>query len=188
MHKLEDKLASKFPFLHKNPLEPPPLPLHSKPRPAASSDLGENIFKPFSNDPPPIPSRPDHPVPRSAIRARTIPVYDTHLRPLGPVGNSPLQTNKFYANLFLGSQSCPAWTQPYSVWWSQGRGNCQSWGMSITHIDRSGIAFGPQNDLHACNYFFGPIGTIDSHSSIDASNFRRHTTYVFQCSRIGTKY
>jgi endo-1,3(4)-beta-glucanase len=121
---------------------------------------GDNIFKAFSNDPPPIATRPDHPVPRTVIRSRSRPVSDTQLSSLSPIGSTPLETNKFYSNLFLGGQSCPAWSQPYSIWWSKGRGNCQSWGMSITHIERDSLAYGPMNAYNACNYFFGPIGKI----------------------------
>jgi endo-1,3(4)-beta-glucanase len=121
---------------------------------------GDNIFKAFSNDPPPIATRPDHPVPKTAIRSRSKPVSDTQLTPLLPAGNTPLETNKFYSNLFLGGQSSAAWSQPYSLWWSKGRGNAQSWGMSVTHIERDGIAYGPMNAHNACNFFFGPVGRL----------------------------
>ena len=127
-----------------------------------SAQPGGNIFAPIPHaEAPQIASRPDHPVPRSAIRTRNRPVSDTQLSPLGPVGNTPLETNRFYSNLFLGSQSCPAWTQPYSIWWSKGRGNCQSYGMSITHIERDSLAYGPMNTYNCCNYFFGPIGKLN---------------------------
>src|ERR1700753_852392 len=134
----------------------------------AYSPLGDNIFKAFSNDPPPIATRPDHPVHRNVIRTRSRPVSDTHLSSLSPVGSSPLETNKFYSNLFLGSQSSPAWSQPYSIWWSKGRGNCQSWGMSVTHIERDSLAYGPMNAYNATNFFFGPIGKALLHQTFKA--------------------
>jgi endo-1,3(4)-beta-glucanase len=119
-----------------------------------------NIFVPISSAAPVVPNRPNHPVSKYAIRSRTTPVSNTNQTPLGPAPQSPLQTNKFYANLFLGEQTNSAWTQPYSLWWSKGRGNANSWGMSVTHIEKNAVARGPNNSYGACNYFFGPIGTI----------------------------
>ena len=140
---------------------------------------GANIFKAFSNDAPPIASRPDHPVPKTWIRTRSQPVSNTQLIPLSPADSTPLETNKFYSNLFLGSQSCSAWTQPYSIWWSKGRGNVKSWGLSVTHIERSGLAYGPLNAQKACNFFFGPIGTFSLPSDPKrVPDYQRHSTNV----------
>lgn len=118
-----------------------------------------DIFQRISNNPPPsqISTTPTHPVPLDWIRTRTTPVSDTNLSPLGGLPTYPLQTNKFYSNLFLGSQECQTWSQPYSIWWSKGRGNVKNWGMSVTHTERDGLAFGEQNQF-AARYFFGPIG------------------------------
>jgi len=66
-----------------------------------------------------------------------------------------LSTNKFYANLFLGSQTNPVWTHPYSVAWSAGGGVVKSWGLSISQIDRSQVAYGPGNPSR---YFINPVG------------------------------
>jgi endo-1,3(4)-beta-glucanase len=120
--------------------------------------MGADIFQPFASGAPPIPTRSEYPVPTSFVRRRTSPVSEVGASPLSTLDSTPLQTNKFHANLFLGSQSAAAWTQPYSVYWSKGRGNCQSWGMSISHIERDGLAYGPTNQYNACNYFFGPVG------------------------------
>lgn len=46
---------------------------------------------------------------------------------------SPVGTNKFYAGFFLGAQTNPVWTHPYSLQWSKGIGNANSWGISIAH-------------------------------------------------------
>lgn len=46
---------------------------------------------------------------------------------------SPIGTNKFYAGFFLGAQTNPVWTHPYSLQWSKGTGNAKSWGISIAH-------------------------------------------------------
>ncbi|KAH7354573.1 glycosyl hydrolase family 81-domain-containing protein [Pyrenochaeta sp. MPI-SDFR-AT-0127] len=70
-------------------------------------------------------------------------------------GNVPIQTNKFYANFFLGSQGFPVWTHPYSLAWAKGVGN--SYGMAISHIERDKFTFGgpsPDNP----QYFIAPLG------------------------------
>ena len=75
--------------------------------------------------------------------------------------DSPLSTNKFYANLFLGGQAQGVWTHPYSVFWSQGSGNAQSWGLSIQHIEASQRADGPTNTAipgSPVSYFINPLG------------------------------
>lgn len=104
----------------------------------------QNIFQPVATDAPPsvISSRPDHPVPRLGIQPQ----------------NSPIGTNKFYANFFLGSQTAAAWTHPYSVSWSKGGGVSKSWGMSISHIDASQRVFGPDPNANPAQYFINPIG------------------------------
>jgi endo-1,3(4)-beta-glucanase len=49
-------------------------------------------------------------------------------------GGNPIHTNKFYANLFLGSQHSPVYAQPYSIWWSN---DANYYGMAISHTDFS---------------------------------------------------
>jgi endo-1,3(4)-beta-glucanase len=93
-----------------------------------------NVFVQIANSgsiPAQIPSRGNHPVPRQGILNQT----------------QPIETNKFYANFFLGSQTSPTWTHPYSVYWSKG-GNLMSggysvvtWGLSVSHYDLSDYTF-----------------------------------------------
>lgn len=87
-----------------------------------------NIFVAIATDSPPaqITSRGYHPVARLGILNQT----------------QPIETNKFYANFFLGTQSSPTWTHPYSVAWSKGGGSVGSWGMSISHFESSAFYFG----------------------------------------------
>lgn len=59
----------------------------------------------------------------------------------------PLHTNKFYANIFLANQTHPVWTHPYSVAWAKGRNDSDVWGMSVSHIDRNQIVFGPEGQV-----------------------------------------
>jgi endo-1,3(4)-beta-glucanase len=106
--------------------------------------VSSDIFQLVATDAPPavFTTRPDHPVPR-----------------LGIVGqDSPIGTNKFYANFFLGSQTAATWTHPYSVAWARGRGASGSWGMSIQHIDENQKVFGPNPTASTVQYFINPIG------------------------------
>ncbi|KAF2220483.1 endo-1,3-beta-glucanase Engl1 [Elsinoe ampelina] len=101
-----------------------------------------NIFAPMATGAPPsqVSQRPDHPVARQGIQSQ----------------QAKIPTNKFYANFFLGTQSQPSWTHPYSLQWARGNGVAQSWGMSISHIERGQLAF--DNDNNPSRYFFAPIG------------------------------
>lgn len=65
----------------------------------------------------------------------------------------PISTNKFYANFFLGSQTQSVWTHPYSLSWAKGHGN--TYGMAVSHIERSQLAWGPGDTPQ---YFIAPIG------------------------------
>ena len=111
---------------------------------ASAAMTSSNIFQPVDTDAPPslISSRPDHPVPRLGIQPQS----------------SPLSTNKFYANFFLGSQTAPTWTHPYSLAWAKGGGSSQSWGMSVSHIDANQRVFGPEPAANPANYFINPNG------------------------------
>ena len=90
---------------------------------------GPDIFTPIDDDvaPPQIERRSAHPVPRTGI--------------CGWPG--PLDTNKFYANFFLGSQTQATWVHPYSLQWSKGQGNTGSWGMSISHVEAHQLGLAP---------------------------------------------
>ncbi|KAF2028709.1 glycoside hydrolase, partial [Setomelanomma holmii] len=70
----------------------------------------------------------------------------------------PLQTNKFYANFFLGSQGNPVWTHPYHLVWAKGNGETGSYGMAISHTERSQFAFGPPEAGNQPQYFISPVG------------------------------
>lgn len=103
-----------------------------------------NIFDaPISTDLPPalFSRRGDHPAPRLGIQQ-----------------SSPISTNKFYQNLFLGSQASITVTHPYSVTWVKGGGSTQSWGLAVSHIEASQFAFGPTQANGASQYFINPIG------------------------------
>ncbi|KAF2102631.1 endo-1,3-beta-glucanase Engl1 [Rhizodiscina lignyota] len=100
-----------------------------------------NIFVPIATDAPPsnILVKPEHPVPRLGIENAT----------------GPIETNKFYANFFLGDQTMSTFTHPYSVSWQKGTGAAGSWGLAISHIERSQLAYG-QGD--PAQNFINPLG------------------------------
>lgn len=91
--------------------------------------------------PPQFLSRPDHPVPRTGIRTK-----------------GPLQTNKFYSNLFLGNQQDPVFTFPYSISWVDGTGVSGSHGLACTHIEEKQRQFGPPAFNVSASYYINPIG------------------------------
>lgn len=100
-----------------------------------------DIFVPIETDAPPaqVTQRSDHPVARLNIAGQT----------------KKLETNKFYANLFLGTQADTVWTHPFSVAWAKGSGAAGSWGLAISHIERSQLAWA--TDVPP-EYFINPIG------------------------------
>lgn len=115
-----------------------------KPANMRAAAASSNIFDaPISTGPPPafISRRGDHPVPRLGIQQ-----------------SSPISTNKFYQNFFLGSQASITVLHPYSVAWAKGGGVTQSWGLSVSHIEASQFAFGPRQANGANQYFINPIG------------------------------
>ncbi|GAB7363812.1 hypothetical protein MBLNU230_g4378t2 [Neophaeotheca triangularis] len=103
-----------------------------------------DIFEPLATGAPPsqIASRADHPAPRLGIQPQ----------------EDPLQTNKFYSNFFLGGQTVPTFTFPYSVTWVNGAGRLESFGMAISHTERDQLATGAINDQGAWSFYANPLG------------------------------
>ncbi|KAK0641122.1 glycoside hydrolase family 81 protein [Cercophora newfieldiana] len=124
-------------------------PSTSLPNPTAEPTIemgSSDIFaNPIGTDSPPssISRRQDHPAPRLGIENPTMPV----------------QTNKFYANFFLGTQQSPAYLFPYAVAWAKGKGASGSWGMAISHVPADQRLFGPtSSDTGAARYYISPAG------------------------------
>jgi endo-1,3(4)-beta-glucanase len=108
---------------------------------------GQDLFQPVAIGQPPANLQPvaGHPVPRLGIMNTT----------------GPIETNKFYSNFHLGLQRFPAFVTPYSLTWSKGTGNAQSWGMAISHIEKDQKVYGPNNDKIAgspSSYYINPLG------------------------------
>ncbi|KAF1916306.1 glycosyl hydrolase family 81-domain-containing protein [Ampelomyces quisqualis] len=85
----------------------------------------------------------------------------------------PIQTNKFYANFFLGGQGNPVWTHPYHLVWAKGIGETRSYGMAISHTERSQFAYGPPEAGNKPRYFISPIGI--HHMVLSAEELGRDT-------------
>jgi endo-1,3(4)-beta-glucanase len=106
--------------------------------------VSADIFAdPISTAPPPpqIKHRGDHPVARLGVNAK-----------------APLQTNVFYVNMALGSQSSPVYLHPYSVYWAKGGGATKSWGIAISHYEASQRVFGEAGPSGAASYYANPVG------------------------------
>ncbi|KAF5553306.1 glucan 1,3-beta-glucosidase [Fusarium circinatum] len=72
--------------------------------------------------------------------------------------NSPVGTNKFYSNFYLGDQNTPVYTYPYSLTWGRGTGPAASWGMSISHVEASQRTYGDVQSNGAVEYYINPVG------------------------------
>jgi endo-1,3(4)-beta-glucanase len=108
---------------------------------------GQDIFQPIALGPLPnsIGLRGGHPVPLLGITD----------------AGGPIETNKFYQNFVLGSQTSPSFLMPYSISWASGSGNALSWGMAISHVEDSQKVFGPKNTAipdTPASYYINPIG------------------------------
>jgi len=113
-----------------------------------------NLFStPISTASPPaiFSRRSNHPAPRLSI----------------PEKDKPLQTNKFYSNMYLVNQDRPVFTYPYSVWYSKGNvissnGTREPFGLSMSHVDQNQRAFGPTGSVGsgstgAIEYYLSPV-------------------------------
>ncbi|KAJ9634912.1 endo-1,3-beta glucanase [Coniosporium tulheliwenetii] len=122
-------------------LQPIPPINTSLPAEPPTAIIAGNIFSPVAAENPAeiVPSRGDHPIPQKGI----------------VLNNKPVQTNKFYANFFLGGQGQTVWTHPYSLRWCKGEGHSRSWGMSVAHIEAGQRVFGPDSPAQ---YYINPIG------------------------------
>ncbi|KAF7192445.1 putative endo-1,3(4)-beta-glucanase, partial [Pseudocercospora fuligena] len=114
---------------------------------AVSTLSASEIFQPIASDAPKslFNTTSDHPVPRTGIEPQS----------------RKLQTNKFYSGLYLDQQTSPAYTLPYAVSWSKGKGQMASWGLSITHTERYQWANAPatqSKDAGKWAFFGAPVG------------------------------
>ncbi|CDH16326.1 related to Endo-1,3(4)-beta-glucanase 2 [Zygosaccharomyces bailii ISA1307] len=80
----------------------------------------------------------------------------THEVPI-PLGvdnkGRPIETNKFYGNMLVGSQKNAVWTHPYSLWWSK---DIPFLGVAISHCTADQRVLGPDDGPK--QFMFNPIG------------------------------
>ncbi|RLV89035.1 hypothetical protein JA1_005395 [Spathaspora sp. JA1] len=107
-----------------------------------SNDNQDNIFaSPIISEPPPeIFKRVQH---------NQLPVGCTYQET-----DDPIQTNNFYNNLTLGDQTCPIWTLPYSLWYTNDQGQVP--GLAFNHTEASQRVFGPDPNSRTAQYYFNP--------------------------------
>ncbi|EDO15154.1 hypothetical protein Kpol_397p14 [Vanderwaltozyma polyspora DSM 70294] len=64
----------------------------------------------------------------------------------------PIETNKFYGNLLLASQTLPTWTHPYSVWVAK---DPSQFGLAVSYVPSSQKVFAPGVPPE---FYFSPVG------------------------------
>lgn len=156
------------------PESPEPDETPSDPSTMGPTATTSNIFgAPIATTPPAssFQVQKDHPVPRKGIS-----------------GPTPIGTNKFYANFFLGNQTSPTYVHPYSLVWARGQGAASSWGLAISHIEANQRVYGDiSNETGAAKYFLNPAGIqslalsameLGSKTALTTDNLSAHSVNV----------
>ncbi|KAL5471763.1 hypothetical protein PMIN07_001411 [Paraphaeosphaeria minitans] len=124
-------------------------------RPSSSSRRRSTLSSSFHSTPTPTPTKKAIPTDNIFLPIQPddvlgqIPIHIKHPLPRLGIEDSqdkPIQTNRFYANAFLGKQDQPVWTQPYFIWWGKGGSDPHqfpTWGMNIGHDESGDYEFGP---------------------------------------------
>jgi endo-1,3(4)-beta-glucanase len=68
-------------------------------------------------------------------RFKVEPQHPVSKKGLNPAIRYPIPTNKFYANLFLGSQTQGVWLHPYQVWLTPPSDPGRNTGLNVSHVD-----------------------------------------------------
>ncbi|KAF2397676.1 glycoside hydrolase [Trichodelitschia bisporula] len=90
------------------------------------------------------PQAPDVSDAFAASDAAAPPFAAQHSHPIQPVGvngTGPIQTNKFYANLLLGGQMNPVWTQPYALAFTRNTTDSEGTGFAVWAPPSSSFVF-----------------------------------------------
>lgn len=99
-----------------------------------------NLFNAVSTDEPPI-------------------VFNRAPNPMsladGVSNSGPIQTNKFYTNLIVGTQQSAAFVYPYSLWKYTSSVN---YGFAVQHTTSDQYAFGNYDSSGASEYLINPLG------------------------------
>lgn len=126
------------------------------PTPTTKVIPNDNIFVPIQLDDVmgQVPIHLKHPLPRTGIEDGE---------------DKPIQTNRFYANAFLGKQDQPVWAQPYVLWWGKGGSDLAqfaTWGMNVGHAESGDLVFGPGDPPKVCESYLSPSQGPVNHSSL----------------------
>ncbi|KAL5116363.1 endo-1,3-beta glucanase [Pleosporales sp. CAS-2024a] len=128
----------------------------------------DNIFVPIAQDSilPQIPIGNHHPVPKKGVEDDD---------------NRTMNTNKFYANTFLGDQNKPVWTHPYSVWWGKGWddvGSLKTFGMCISHAEENDLAYGDGDPAKSYTNPLGKMSIVLSAKELDSQTYLTTDTHL----------
>lgn len=87
----------------------------------------------------------------------------------------PIETNKFYANLFLDSQTDMIWSYPYGLFWKTN----DYYGFGVQHTNVSDRQFGSQttNNEGVDSYYLNPTGNAEVIFS--ATSLTNSSNYMF---------
>ncbi|KAG4304229.1 hypothetical protein PORY_002410 [Pneumocystis oryctolagi] len=109
-----------------------------------------DILKPITTRPPLcVFSRQKHPLQPLSIHGRDL--------------EMPIQTNKFYANFFLGTQMFASYSDPYVLTWVSGDYS----GVTVSHVDDYQKVFSTDTPP---SYFINPLGIFSVVFSADELN------------------
>lgn len=136
---------------------------------ARSASTNVDLFKAISTDLPP------YVFPRAAN-----PMSLAH----GVSNDGPIQTNKFYTNLIVGSQNSAAFVYPYSL---RKHGSGQSIGLAVQHTTTSQYSYGNYDANGNSQYLVNPLNigelvfsstSFDSEAAMKVDNMKSSSTTV----------
>ncbi|KAK6457800.1 endo-1,3-beta-glucanase [Scheffersomyces xylosifermentans] len=86
----------------------------------------------------------------------------------------PYETNKFYANLFLGDQTNMIWSYPYGLYWKK----VDYYGFGVQHTNVSDRVFGSSNTNNegVASYYFNP--TNNAELLLSATSLSESSNYM----------
>ncbi|AQZ15120.1 hypothetical protein BZL39_H04980 [Zygosaccharomyces parabailii] len=97
-------------------------------------------------------------------------VFGRSINPLSPAdgvsNDGPIETNKFYTNLLIGTQGSAVFVYPYSLWkYSSSYGT----GFAVQHTTSSQYSFGDDDSEGNSEYLVNPLGI--AHCILSATSF-----------------
>ena len=128
---------------------PPPVNLATKPK------YDRPVLPPRRVAPENTKSIFDHPIETEDPRKLTVREHTVRPAGIAPASGSgcPINTQKFYANLFLGSQREQIYPLPYVLKWS-------GQGLDINHTEDGQRVYGPDDNADKAQYCFCPVRIV----------------------------